>query len=591
MGRYMKKMRHMTLRQKILLLFVVTWIVSVAAVSGVAVVSQLRSSRSKETQEDVANLSICKQAMQLQLERVNLTGIRFSQKDSVNTLLSAEYASLTEAEQKSVLVDLGQLLYENSYVAIFGTDTSVAFFCNDGRVYTNTGMLLQTYDADAMDFSLQNPEVPAQQDGFSMGFNDIFCSERFQGRLQYRRSFRLNRSDDEYATLAFLLPHNLVEKAFSKATTQKDWMVVDQNGMIAAHSDKDLVGLDFGETYQVDFSQLLYTNGSLDGQFQNQPQILSYCADREYGLYYVYTMPTAQIYKSCRNILASVFIVACLALMLLIYLSWYLSRRFTAPLDKLGKVMLRAEKGDMDARMNPQYDDEIGVIGRRFDKMISQLKQSMENIQRVEQENRKAELKVMELQLNPHFLYNTLSSIIWLANEDQCEDVINITKSLALFYRKALSDSLEEVPVSDEVELVENYVNILRYRYQDSLSVEYDVAPGLGDYRILKLLLQPLVENSIHHGTQRLEDLVGIIRIKGFLDGERLVFQIWDNGAALDDTAAAALNDALDQGRSGIGTSNVHGRIKSHYGPEYGLRYSCQDGWTIATVELPAGKE
>ena len=96
--------------------------------------------------------------------------------------------------------------------------------------------------------------------------------------------------------------------------------------------------------------------------------------------------------------------------------------------------------------MNPQFDDEIGVIGAQFDKMISLLNQSMQNVQKIEEEKRKAELKVLELQLNPHFLYNTLSSIIWLANEDRSSEVIDITKSLSLFYRLALSKGKETVP-------------------------------------------------------------------------------------------------------------------------------------------------
>lgn len=592
-----RRRHRLKLRQKILALFVVTWIITVFSISGVAISSQLRDSRHKEIQQDVANLSAGKLKMQALLEKVNLIGLRFSQNMDVRELMDNRFTMLEPAQQQSLLVSVGQLLYENTYVATFGTDTSMALFCEDGRIYSNIGMLLQAYDPASFPFCVQSPAALPYQDGhdFSVGRNTVFQDPRFTDAVQYQRVFRLRADQTGKGVIALLIQQSSIQQIFARPTipaaTAKTWLVAGADGIVFAASDTTLMGRSLTESLGIQAEQLQNGPGTLEGSLHGQKQYLTYDTDLQYGLYYFYATPMDYLLHSVQGIILSVAATALTSLLVLSYLAWYLSKRFTEPLDKLGNIMTQAEKGNLNVRMHPQFDDEIGIMGMHFDAMLSQLQQLIQDMQRIEQEKRKAELTILELQINPHFLYNTFSSIIWLAEADQPREIIDLTKSLAQFYRIALSNGQELIPVNDELTHVRNYIHILHYRYADELEVRYEIAPELLRFRMLKLLLQPLVENSIHHGTRLLENVTGCVVIRGTLSEGALCFEVRDNGQALDEAGAQALNQALAQHTGGVGTNNVNNRIQSHYGPKYGLSFAREAGWTIARITIPAQED
>lgn len=295
-----------------------------------------------------------------------------------------------------------------------------------------------------------------------------------------------------------------------------------------------------------------------------------------------------EIYDSCQTIITTVVISAGGALIVLLYLSWYLSQRLVKPLNKLENLMNCVEQGDYTVRMNPHYDDEVARIGRHFDQMVMKTDALIKNNQAIEKEKRRYELNVLQLQINPHFLYNTLSSIIWLANENKNNEVIDITKSLAIYYRLALSSGKEIVSVNDEILHAKNYINIQQYRYQDEFTVTYDFEEAVYTKTMPKLVLQPLIENAIYHGVKTREEPGAKIVIKGYIKEPNMVFDVADNGSMLDATTLEKLNESLRLNLSmGVGTSNVNRRIILHYGEAYGLHFVRENGWTIARIAFP----
>ena len=195
--------------------------------------------------------------------------------------------------------------------------------------------------------------------------------------------------------------------------------------------------------------------------------------------------------ESARRIIALVVLMAIVFLGIFFALSLYLSRRLTAPLRKLGEKMYQTAGGDMSVRFEPRFNDEIGLIGHQFDSMVDRLRESMEQLRESEHEKRGAELRALEMQINPHFMYNTLSTIVWLASEEKNEEVIDITKMLSRYLRQSLSDGREFIPVKDEIEHVRTYIRIQSTRYGDILKCHFDIQPETEAILMPKLMLQP----------------------------------------------------------------------------------------------------
>ena len=581
------KVRHrLKLRHKILLIFIIAWAVSICAIGFFTIYGRIHDRRNAEIRTDAANLSVCRSQLEKNLENVNLTAIRFAINNSVSEMMSGNFTTLPEEEQQRILTNVNLLLYDNEYRAVFRMGFSAAFVCEDGRVYANPTMYIRTVDpAQAGLINLPDPaKLPF---GYTISCNEISAEEDSPTYAQYVRGFYLKNSD-EHGAIVLLLPNELLTSPFA-GVTDRTWALVGKDGHIIASNDEDVIRRDAGEAYGV--KKLMDPENGSSGYEMTGKYLISYTRDDTYDLTCLIVTTHAQILGNATGYILGIVLTTILAGIVLIWLSWYLSRRFTAPLEKLGNIMQQAEDGNMDVRMHADSDDEIGRISANFDRMLGRLQTMMNDISRVEKEKRDAEMTIMELQIKPHFLYNTLSSIIWLASEEENERVIDITKALAMFYRIALSEGQEHISVQNEVDNCRYYTKIQLYRYQNKFVVEYDIDPQIGEQLVPKLILQPLVENSINHGMKLRADNSGIIRVTGHKEKDQIIFEVADNGDAVTEDELEAVNASLEDGTSGIGTSSVHNRIRSYYGREYGLHYERKDGFTIARVNIPEGKK
>jgi two-component system sensor histidine kinase YesM len=251
--------------------------------------------------------------------------------------------------------------------------------------------------------------------------------------------------------------------------------------------------------------------------------------------------------------------------------------------------MKMIEKGNFDTQVDVNSSNEIGQLGLRFNRMTAKIKELMlQNVQ--EQElKRKSELKALQAQINPHFLYNTLDSIIWMAEVNKSKEVVLMVSSLAKLFRLSLSKGDEIIPIRNEIEHIKSYLTIQKMRYKDKLDFEIQVDDHILSYKTIKIILQPLVENSIYHGIKN-KDGVGLIRITGTQVGNKIVLSVIDNGIGMTpETLEALLQKPVpsEQG-SGMGVNNVNQRIKLYYGEEYGLQYESEPGQgTTVHIWLP----
>ncbi len=257
--------------------------------------------------------------------------------------------------------------------------------------------------------------------------------------------------------------------------------------------------------------------------------------------------------------------------------------------NPLSELQLRMKTPQVSPPTNTQYlPDEMGELNQSYDAMLNRIHLLMEENVGKEKQKRKAELKALQSQINPHFLYNTLDSIVWMA-ESNSKVAAKMTESLAKLFRLSLSKGREIIPIADEVEHVKTYLNIQQLRYEDQFNFKIDVDPELMENMTLKLILQPIAENAIYHGIKN-KRVKGNLLIKGRRYLDTVVFQVMDDGPGIPEEKLKTILSSEREGKgfSGIGVKNVNERLKLYFGNQYGLEfYSVYGVGTVVDIIFP----
>mgnify|MGYP002549738771 FL=1 len=323
------------------------------------------------------------------------------------------------------------------------------------------------------------------------------------------------------------------------------------------------------------------------GSYQIRSELSPYTGWRTVG---VFSMD--EVMSSVNTIVYILFTCVIISLVLVVIVSFKFSRTLTNPIFKLKRLMKQAESGDLTVRFNFQHNDEIGELGQSFNHMIARIDQLIQMVY-VEQENKRtAEMKSLQEQIKPHFLYNTLDTISWMARDYDAEDIVRLVDALTNMFRIGLSHGKDIITVKEEITHVSNYLYIQKIRYKDKLNYVIHVDESLYAVEVPKLILQPLVENAIYHGVKAKRG-GGTITITGVPEGENLVFTVQDDGAGMLQEKVEELNrrmserSVLDEQKS-FGLFYIRERIQLCYGTGYGVHVESALGeGTRVTITLP----
>lgn len=283
-----------------------------------------------------------------------------------------------------------------------------------------------------------------------------------------------------------------------------------------------------------------------------------------------------------------------LLLTVIVILNFIVSRSITSsvakPIQKLCKATERVARGDFTEKAQVESSDEVAILADSFNNMQGKIGSLIENIKDEQSQRRVMELQLLQEQINPHFLYNTLDTIIWLAEGGQDQDVVSMVTSLSEFFRTTLSQGREFVSIAEEVRHIDSYLKIQQVRYQDILDYDIQVDEEINTFQILKLTLQPLVENALYHGIKNKRGK-GRILVQGGRQGEEAVFMVSDDGIGMSEQAQEELRKAMKgevSTSSGFGLTNVDERLRLNYGEKYGLQFtSCPGKGSAFTVRIP----
>lgn len=304
----------------------------------------------------------------------------------------------------------------------------------------------------------------------------------------------------------------------------------------------------------------------------------------------VYRVNLDELMGDFKVLRGTLVITMFLCVLFTVIVSLKLSNMIVKPMQILIKTMEKVEENQYKEKLKVNSEDEVAKLTHTYNKMIERIKQLIREIEEEQKVKRKYELAVLQNQIKPHFLYNTLDVVYSLADLGRIKEVKKSTKALAEFYRGSLSGGNEIISIREELNIIQNYLYIQHIRYEDVFDYTINFVSNILDCKILKLTIQPLVENSIYHGLKNKESF-GKLQVNGYLNDNIICIEVKDNGIGMTEEV---INEILSNNKPehyGIGLSNINHRIKLFFGDEYGIEIKSEKGQgTIVTVRIPMQK-
>lgn len=294
--------------------------------------------------------------------------------------------------------------------------------------------------------------------------------------------------------------------------------------------------------------------------------------------------------KECLILLAGLLLIV---LAVTIVSSVVLSRYISRPIHSLNKAMGEFEANAEGFSYEPVYGSlEVTSLSNAFGHLVIRIQELMNQVRNEEIVLRKTELRALQAQINPHFLYNTLDSIAWMCEEGRTKDAVEMVNALARLFRISISKGHELIPVEKEVEHAKSYLQIQKFRYKNQFQYSFEVQESCLGYYCNKITLQPIIENAIYHGLNRMID-EGFIEIRIFEDGDDVVFTVEDNGVGMtEEQCESILHKEVKGQTGGIGIKNVNDRVKIYFGEQYGMKIESElDEGTKVSIRMPKLKE
>ena len=468
----------------------------------------------------------------------------------------------------------------------------------DGRVLFNDGTQEKN---ENLDLSTQQ----WYQSAISSGKNSVVTSSHVQHVIKNERPWviTLSRSiedgiggskekgvvfiDLNYSAISELCDQNSIgEKSYI--------YILNQDGNIVYHPQQQQLYNEL-QTENIDIV--------LDADPQGEPvisgsgndsRVYTFAKSEKTGWMVVGCMNMNELTRSSRQGQFIYVMTAVILIIIALLFSNHISRAISRPIQKLRDSMAKVQEGDFSATvMEVPEQNEIGSLTRSFNVMIHQIEELMKQ-NRIEQEQkRKSELKALQSQINPHFLYNTLDSIIWMAEGKKNEEVVLMTSSLAKFLRQSISNEDQQVSIGQDVEYARSYLTIQKMRYKNKLEYEIYLEASIKSCQIVKLVLQPIIENAIYHGIKYKEGM-GMVTVRGYEKDGCVVLEVADNGVGMDEETLKHIFERhkVNYRSNGVGVYNVQKRLKLYYGNDYGITYESEKGMgTKAVITIPKVQE
>lgn len=507
-----------------------------------------------------------------------------------SSLISALTGKLDATREKKIKVNLDDM--KKNFDVVF-SEVGIAF---DVIVIGDNGFCYSSQAGDNYDFaSLKNQlwykSIFGKKDDitFISSFKDVFGVGKKQYVFSASRRI-LNSDGNEVGTLLINIDEVYLSDIYQSALNGTNVIyIIDSNGNIISHTNKDMRGMNF---INVENFKKLY--GENDFRLTKKSvgeYLISNYHDTQTGWTIIEEMPSSFVLSDVYRAYIIISIIIGICFLISLVISYLVAGKVSKPLLDLCDSLNQVKEGNFDVVSKVAGYEEINLLKSSFNGMAQEIKKLLEDIKNKEAYKRRIENDLLRAQINPHFLYNTLFSIKCLAETRRPEEVSEMISALIDFLKMTLRKDADLICLSEEFIITEKYLVLQQMRYGDKLSFEFEPDEKTTQCMVPALILQPIVENAIFHGIEAKNEM-GIIVISSEIQNERLIISISDDGAGMsEDTLERVIDTCTNKEytrNESIGIANVSGRIKVDFGNEYGLHIESEAGiGTTVTIELP----
>ncbi|MCT4687268.1 sensor histidine kinase [Vallitalea sp.] len=493
-----------------------------------------------------------------------------------------EYVRTENQElEKDIISDL------NTYVESRNDIINIVFISNKGRVFHNNLHLKLKDNINFEDFEWYRKAKNEEKFVVSESHIQRLFESRYKWVVSCSTLLKSPYYEENLGVLLVDINYNLIiDMVSSIKLGQKGYVfIVDNNGDIVYHPKQQLL---YSGLKSEDMDTILNSEDGTKTVIEDRKKKQYTITTSKYsGWKVVSSVYMEDILSYKPNLDRFFFIMGTLAIFISIFISVLISRSILYPIKKLVNTMHQVEEGNLDVSIDIKNDNEIGELAKAFNLMTNRINNLVNQNKKVEKNKRKNELRALQAQINPHFLYNTLDSIIWMAESKNYKGVVIMTSALAKLFRISISKGAQYITVAEEIEHVENYLKIQKIRYGDHLDYHIDVEEDIKQNKIIKLIIQPIVENAIYHGIKNVHG-GGMIDISVKKYDNKILITIADDGVGMSQQEIKLLfskNQELPKEKKlgGVGVRNVDNRIKLYYGEDYGLEIESEiyEGTTV----------
>ncbi len=509
---------------------------------------------------------------------------------------TAYYSVIKDADlAEEDLSEALDLLYENNRDAL----VSIALFSEEGDLIASTPLV-----------GLKNSVNPEKESWFTTAMDRIenlhFSTPHVQNLFedpdyQYRWVVSLSRQVEMTRAGAIESGVLLVDMSFGgieqickdvDLSSTGYLYLIDGDGEIIYHPRQQLIYA--GLLEENNLAAAGYTDGSHQETFGGTRREVTVKTVGYTGWKLVGVVPSENLWDNYGQLVLFFLFVVLFSVFLLVFVNLRLSEWITAPVKKLDRAVKELEHGSTEVDFDVGGPGEMEHLSHSVRSMVSTMRHLMDDIIEQEEQKRRSELEVLQSQINPHFLYNTLDSVIWMTENGRTDDAVVMLTSLARFFRISLSRGSSIIPIRDELEHARHYLTIQKMRYKNKFSATITAEDDVESLCTIKLIVQPILENAIYHG-MAYADGDGEITVRAFRDGGDVLIEVSDNGPGMPEEVVESLLNpngpaaAAGAKGSGIGFRNVHRRIRLTFGADYGLTiFSEPDDGTTVRIRLPA---
>lgn len=389
----------------------------------------------------------------------------------------------------------------------------------------------------------------------------------------YKNIFKMGRlikdiiTNETLGILIMDISETMLYDRYSKMIDNGSFIyITDSSGKIISSKDKRDIGKNYKDIFNND-------DRNIEGSV-NSTKIISQIEEYEWNI--IQEIPSNISMKISNKIISITILIIMFVSFIALIITYKLSKWITKPIIQIKNKMQEVTGGNLKSQIIVNREDEIGDLQESFNSMVNQLNTSIENIKESEKQKRVAELSFLQAQINPHFLYNTLSGIRFLISMGKNEEAEEMLYRFTKLLRAILPKASEMITLGDEIENIKNYGELQQMRYPNSFEIEYHIEERVLDFKIPSFILQPILENAILYSMEK-ENNFGYIKVTASEENEHIKIIIEDNGIGMSkDKLITVLNKGVSI--NSVGVTNVHERIQLNYGMKYGLRIESEEG-------------